>query len=142
MPTHTVIKQTSISLEGANAVITAAQEAARQEKFDVSVAVVDRGGWLVAFARMDGGVPGGVDGSLGKARSSAKFQDSLANFGKMAADGQPWLGDLPGLIPLGGGEPLIVDGEIVGAVAVSGATERVEQTCAEAGAAALCGGLA
>ncbi|MDB6455108.1 GlcG/HbpS family heme-binding protein [Falsirhodobacter sp. 20TX0035] len=131
------VNQPSISHEAAQAVIAAAVQAGREREFPVSVAVVDRGGWLVAFSRADGGVPGGVDGAIGKAQSSAKFQDSLANFGQMARDGQTWLGDLPGMIPLGGGEPLMVDGVCVDAVAVSGANEPVEQACAEAGAAVL-----
>lgn len=133
---HTV-NQPVISQKAAQSVIEAAAKAATERDFNVSIAVVDPAGWLIAFRRMDGGVVGGVDGAIEKARSSAKFQDSLANFGKMAKDGQTWLGDLPGMIPLGGGEPLIVDGAFVGAVAVSGANEPVEQACAEAGAAAL-----
>lgn len=135
-----VLDQPSISLSGAQTVIAAAARAATEHDFAVSIDVVDRAGWLVAFHRMDGGVPGGVDGALGKAQSSAKFQDSLSTFGKMAQDGQTWLGTLPGMIPLGGGEPLVVNGTVVGAVAVSGANEPVEDACAKAGAAALCEG--
>ena len=131
------VNQPSISYAAAKRVIDAALQAGKERDFPISVAVVDRGGWLVAFGRADGGVPGGVDGALGKAQSSAKFQDSLATFGKMAKNGQTWLGDLPGMIPLAGGEPLMVDGVCVGAVAVSGANEPVEQACAEAGAAVL-----
>ncbi|GHB22967.1 GlcG/HbpS family heme-binding protein [Salinicola rhizosphaerae] len=123
----------AVSQDAAEAVIAAGMTSAKEIGSPISIAVVDPGGWLVSFRRMDKGVAGGVDGAIEKARSSAKFQSSLADFEKLA-DKQSYIGNLPGLIPLGGAEPLTVDGEFVGAVAVSGATEDVEQKVAEAAA--------
>ncbi|MCM2972183.1 GlcG/HbpS family heme-binding protein [Larsenimonas suaedae] len=121
----------TISLSAAEAVLDAATDAADEQNVHVSIAVVDRGGHLVAFRRMDGGVSGGVDGALGKAVSCSKFESSMVEFSEKARE-QSWIGDLPGMIPLGGAEPLKLEDELVGAVAVSGADEPEEQVVAEA----------
>lgn len=86
---------------------------------------------------MDGAVAGGVNGAIEKAISAAKFEEPLTKFSRMAAKEQDYIGNMPGLIPLGGAEPLKVDGHSVGAVAVSGAYEALEQELAEVAVAAF-----
>lgn len=128
----------SISAKGARALIEATVAAAKKRDFPVSIAVVDRDGWLVEFHRMDGAVAGGVDGAIRKAISAAKFEEPLAKFSKMAAEEQDYIGNMPGLIPLGGSEPLKTgDNQSVGAVAVSGAYEELEQELVEVAVAAF-----
>ncbi|MCS2610374.1 GlcG/HbpS family heme-binding protein [Halomonas dongshanensis] len=127
----------NVSSQGAHAIIEATVKAAKQREIPVSIAVVDRGGWLIEFHRMDGGVAGGVDGAIRKAISAAKFEEPLAKFSKMAAEEQDYIGNMPGLIPLGGAEPLKIESKTVGAVAVSGAYESLEQELAEIAVAAF-----
>ncbi|MFG6665628.1 heme-binding protein [Halomonas sp. HNIBRBA4712] len=127
----------SITTAGAHAIIEATVAEARKRDFPVSIAVVDRGGWLVEFHRMDGAVAGGVNGAIEKAISAAKFEEPLTKFSKMAAEEQDYIGNMPGLIPLGGSEPLKVNGQSVGAVSVSGAFESLEQELAEVAVAAF-----
>ncbi|MFN3433116.1 MAG: GlcG/HbpS family heme-binding protein [Sphingomonas sp.] len=132
--------QHSVTAEHATRLIAVVEDGARRRDAAVSIAVVDHGGHLVAFRRMDGAYPGSVDAAIGKARSCAAFRTSLATFGRMARK-EPWLGDLPGLIPLGGAVPLwsgkTGESDFVGAVSVSGDTEEGEQALAEQAAAAF-----
>lgn len=127
--------QYSVNAEAAFALIKEAEAAARSIGAAVSIAIVDHGGHLVAFRRMDGAYPGSVEAAIGKARSCAYFRTPLDEFGKMARR-EPWLGDLPGLIPLGGAVPLWTGApgasEFAGAISVSGDTEEHEQQLAEA----------
>lgn len=128
--TSTFNTQRSVDRETANRILAATVDAARERNCAVSVAVVDGGGHLIAFNRMDGAIHGSVDAAIGKARSCAGFRAPLQAFGKLARD-KPWLGDLPGLIPLGGAVPLTHVDAFVGAVSVSGDTEEGEQSLAE-----------
>lgn len=125
-----LLTQRSLGTAAAEHLVAAAIEGAQDTGVRVSIAVVDHGGHLVAFRRMDGAYPGSVDAAIGKARSCAGFRTSLKEFGRMARR-EPWLGELPGLIPLGGAVPVLADGEFVGAVSVSGSTEDNEQDLAE-----------
>ncbi len=122
--------QRSVDSETANRILSSTVVESRERNRVVSIAVVDGGGHLVAFTRMDGAIHGSVDAAIGKARSCAGFQVPLQNFGNLARE-KPWLGDLPGLIPLGGAVPLKHAGAFVGAVSVSGDTEDGEQALAE-----------
>ncbi len=132
--------QQSVTAEDATRLIALVEDNARRRDALVSIAVVDHGGHLVAFRRMDGAYPGSVEAAIGKARSCAAFRTPLATFGRMAHKA-PWLGDLPGLIPLGGAVPLwsaeAGNSDFVGAVSVSGDTEEGEQALAEQAATAF-----
>jgi len=105
----------------------------------IAVAVVDPGGNLVYFEKMDNTQLSSSTVALDKARSSAlwkrptkAFQDALAAGG----EGLRVLG-LQGITPADGGYPLIVDGKIVGAIGASGATSAQDGQCAKAGADSL-----
>lgn len=127
-------KNFSISEKLAQLVIQTAFIEAKEKNTPVSIAVVDFAGHLVAFKRMDGAYFASVDAAIGKARSCAGFQTSTGEFSKLA-ESQPWLGDLPGMVPLGGTAPLYMDDHFIGAISISGDNEESEQNLANIAAA-------
>jgi uncharacterized protein GlcG (DUF336 family) len=128
-----------ISLPEARRVLAAAQAEAAKNKWSVAIAVVDSGGHLVAFERMDTTQYGSVVVAQEKARTAAAFRRSSKVFQDGVAAGGEGLRmlALPGAIPLEGGLPLIVGGKIVGAVGVSGVTSAQDGQIAAAGVAAV-----
>jgi uncharacterized protein GlcG (DUF336 family) len=110
---------------------------ARQQKWAVSIAVVDAAGELVAFLRMDGAPFSSIDVSRAKARTAARFRrptralDSALTAGRLAILG------LEGATPVEGGVPIVVGGEVVGAVGVSGVTSAQDAQVAQAGVRAV-----
>lgn len=127
----------------ARAVIAAAESKASTIGVPVIVAVVDAGVHLKAFSRMDGAVLGSIDIALKKARTSALFQIESGAVWEYCKPGAPAPAlELTngGLAPFGGGVPLrSVDGELLGAVGVSGGAVVQDAEIAQAGAAALAG---
>jgi glc operon protein GlcG len=125
-----------ISLENARkAAIPALAEAAKNN-WTMAVAIVDPGGNLVYYEKMDNTQLGSATVAIDKARSAALFkrptkalQDALAAGG----DGLRIL-RIQGAVPVEGGIPLVMDGKIVGAIGVSGGTSAQDGQCAKAGA--------
>ena len=103
----------------------------------VAAAVVDAGGALVYFERIDGTQSGSSEVALAKARSAAAFKRPTKAFEDALAGGRQAILSLPGAVALEGGVPLLLDGKIVGALGVSGATSQQDGVCALAGAAIL-----
>ena len=135
------IKQESVSLEDAQRVIAAGQVKAAEIGSPSNVAVVDAGGNLVSHIRMDGAWIGSVDIAINKAFTARAFDLPTAD---LAADSQPG-GQFYGIqesnkgrvVIFAGGVPLKRDGEVVGAVGVSGGDGDQDSTVAEAAAAAF-----
>ena len=130
-----------ITLEQANKAIEAAKAKAKQQDTLMNIAVVDAGGNLKAFARMDGAFLGSVDISIKKAKTARLFNMSSAELGAISQVGQPLYGievTNEGLVVFGGGE-LIHDanGVIIGAVGVSGSSVENDMAVAQAGSAAI-----
>jgi uncharacterized protein GlcG (DUF336 family)/mannose-6-phosphate isomerase-like protein (cupin superfamily) len=138
------VSQSSISHAGATRVVTAAlQFAASHNAPGAAIAVVDAGGQLVKLERLDGTFAAGADISIGKARTAVMFKrptrliEETINKGRNAmipVAAVTWF------TPLQGGIPISVDGQIVGAIGVSGASSaQQDEEIAMAGAAALPG---
>ena len=127
----------------ARAVIAAAESKAAAIGVSVIVAVVDAGVHLKAFSRMDGAVLGSIDIALKKARTSALFQaesEAVWEYCKPGAPAPALEFTTDGLAPFGGGVPLrSVDGELLGAVGVSGGAVVEDTEIAQTAAAALAG---
>ena len=127
-----------LTLEGARAVLAAAERHAIEIKVPMNVAVVDDGGHLLAFARMDGAKPASIAVSLVKARAAAMRR---APTGPAMTGDQVNVALAMGLAsaasehqtPIRGGLPLLVDGEVVGAIGVSAGTEDQDLEVARAG---------
>jgi glc operon protein GlcG len=129
---------------GAPIGVDAAQKAARaalaegkKNGWTVAAAVVDAGGALVYFERIDGTQSGSSEVAQAKARSAAAFKRPTKAFEDALVGGRQAILSLPGAIPLEGGVPLVVEGKIIGAIGVSGATSQQDGVCAAAGVAAL-----
>ncbi len=131
----------ALTLEDAKRVVAAAEEEARRIEQPMDVAVVDGGGNLKAFSRMDGGFIGSIDISINKAFTSVAFEARTKDIGELAQVGQPLYGinttNGGRVVIFGGGIPLVRGGALIGAVGVSTGTVEQDQQVAEAGAAAL-----
>ena len=130
-----------ITLEEARSIIAAAERKAAEIGQPMNIAVLDDGRNLKAFARMEDAWLGSIDIAINKAFTAVSFKLQTADLAEQAQPGQPLFGihatnDLRVVI-FGGGIPLERNGEIVGAVGVSGGTVDQDQEVAEAGAAAL-----
>src|SRR4051812_10406864 len=126
-----------LPLEAAKQVAAAAEKHARENKWNVCIAIVDDGGHLIYFQRMDGTQTGSVLVSERKAQTAIGFKRPSKTFEEGVAGGRNVLLSLPGATPLEGGIPLVVDGEMIGAIGVSGVTSQQDGQIAQAGADAL-----
>lgn len=129
----------SINLETAKKVAESAIAEARKNNWTMAVAIMDTGGHLVYFEKMDGTQTGSVAVSITKGRSSALFKRPTKAFQDTVAAGGEGLRmlRLEGAVPVEGGLPLLVDGKIVGAIGVSGGTSQQDGVVAKAGADSL-----
>jgi glc operon protein GlcG len=129
----------SLTLSVAKQVAAAAEKHARDNKWNVCIAIVDDGGHLVYFQRIDGTQTGSVLVSQRKAQTAIAFKRPSKVFEDGVAGGRNALLGLPGAVPLEGGLPLVVDGEMIGAIGVSGVTAQQDGMIAQAGADSLAG---
>ena len=130
-----------LTLEAAEKIVAAAKKKAAEISTRMDIAVVDAGGNLKAFARMDGAWLGSIDISIRKARTARWFDMNTGEIGKLSQPGGPLFGiehSNGGLITFPGGVPLKdAKGEVVGAIGVSGSTVENDHAVAAAGAQAL-----
>jgi uncharacterized protein GlcG (DUF336 family) len=141
MASTTTTSQGTVSLEDARRVTAAGEDCAREIGQPQNIAVVDAGGNLVSHVRMDGAWIGSVDIAINKAYTARAFDLPTA---ELAEDSQPG-GQFYGIhetnkgrvVIFAGGVPLKRDGEVVGAVGVSGGDGEQDTTVAEAAAAAF-----
>ena len=121
-----------IGLEAAQALIDRAVAAAEARGFRMAFAVVEPSGSLVAFGRMDDVQYGSIAVSQAKARSAALFRGSTAAAEARVLAGRTVSLAIEGLVPVAGGVPIVVDGRIVGAIGVSGASSAQDDEIARA----------
>jgi uncharacterized protein GlcG (DUF336 family) len=130
-----------ITLEEAKGILSAAEQKAQQMGQPMNIAVMDAGRNLVAFQRMDGAWVASIDIAIDKAFTSAGRGITTREIGEMAQPGQPLFGinttNGGRIVIFAGGVPLVRDGEVVGAVGVSGGTPDEDHEVAEAGVAAF-----
>jgi glc operon protein GlcG len=128
-----------ISLENAKKAAAPAMAEAAKNGWSMAVAIVDPAGNLVYYEKMDNTQLGSANVAIDKARSAALFKRPTKAFQDALAAG----GDavrilrIQGAVPVEGGIPLVMDGKIVGAIGVSGATSAQDAQCAKAGAETL-----
>jgi len=134
-----------LNLAGAEKALAAAKEKASELGTKSNIAIVDDGGHLISFARMDGARPASGQTALTKAVSAATFRQET---GKLPAKGEPDLHLSLGIenaaaasggkiTTLKGGVPIVVDGQIIGAIGVGGGTGEQDALVAKAGIKAL-----
>jgi uncharacterized protein GlcG (DUF336 family) len=129
----------AISTENAKKAAAAAVAAAGKNNWRMAIAVVDTGGHLVYFEKMQDTQTGSVDLAIEKAKSSALFRRPTKLFQDGVAAGGEGLRllRLTGAIPIDGGVPIVVDGLLIGAIGVSGGSGEQDGQVATAGAAAF-----
>lgn len=129
-----------LSLEQAQAAVAAAIKKAAEIDTKMDIAVVDAGANLKAFARMDGAWLGSIDIAIKKAKTSRFFDFPTGVIGELSQPGGPLFNievSNGGLITFPGGLPIKdADGNVIGAIGVSGSTVENDHIVAEAGAAA------
>jgi uncharacterized protein GlcG (DUF336 family) len=125
-----------IGVETAKKVAAVAVAEAKKNNWTMCIAIVDPGGNLVYFEKMDGAQTGSVNVSIDKAKSAALFKRPGKAFQDIVAAGGDGLRilQLQGAIPIDGGFPLVMDGKIVGAIGASGGTSDQDGMTGKAGA--------
>jgi len=130
-----------LSLAQTDQIVEAAVNKAKEINTRMDIAVVDAGGNLKGFARMDGAWLGSIDISIKKAKTARFFDMPTGEIGKLSQPGGPLYQievSNGGLITFPGGIPIkSADGTIIGAIGVSGSTVENDHTVAAAGAGAL-----
>ncbi|KPF52657.1 hypothetical protein D621_11265 [beta proteobacterium AAP51] len=127
-----------LTIDDVRAIAAAAEAEANKNQWAVTLAVVDDGGHLLWLQRLDGAAPISAEIAPAKARTSAlgrresKIYEDMINGGRVSFLSAPVLQGM-----LEGGVPIIVDGQVVGAVGVSGVKSTEDAQIARAGIAAL-----
>ena len=124
-----------LSLEAAKSIAAAAQAEARKNNWRVVVCIVDDGGHVIYLERADGAQIGSVVVAQEKAASAVRFKRPTKALEDAVAGGRMVVMKLPGAVPVEGGIPILVGGELVGAIGVSGGTSPQDGVIAAAGAA-------
>jgi len=131
----------ALTLDGAKVILDAAVEHARQIGVDMDIAVTDAGGWLLAFYRMDRAKLTSIDVAINKAFTAAGTRKPTHEYAAIAGAGGPAFGihvsNQGRFMIFGGGVPIIVDGQCIGAVGCSSGSAEQDREVAEAGIRAL-----
>ncbi len=122
-----------LTLEDAQRISDAAEARARQDNWNVVVAILDAGGHLVALRRMDGTQIGSVDVGVQKATSALKFKRPTKVFEDAVKSGNIHLISLPGVVAVEGGLPIKDGDQVIGSIGVSGVTSAQDGIIAAAG---------
>lgn len=134
-----VVTQRILSLAAARTMAEAALGECQRRGFHTSVAVVDRAGTLLVVLRDELANPATIDMARGKAYTALVFRSPTAEFQKATAEdpARAPQRNVPGILALGGGVPITVNGEILGGIASSGSSQKDDDECARAGLAKL-----
>jgi uncharacterized protein GlcG (DUF336 family) len=131
----------SLNLADARRIIAAGEEKARALRVPYNIAVVDAGGSLVAHVRMDGAWVGSIDIAIDKAWTSRAFDMTTDMIAGLTQSGEAGFGlnttNGSRVVIFGGGVPIKVDGNVIGAVGASGGSVDDDIAVARAAAAAL-----
>ena len=126
-----------LTLEDCKKISAAAEAEAKKNNWNVCVAILDDGGHLLHLVRMDGATPANSRIAIEKGRTAAETRRSTAMWEERIKGGRMAMLKMPGVTPVQGGLPIVVDGECVGAVGVSGVQSHEDEQIAKAGIAVL-----
>ena len=121
-----------ITLDDAKKAMVAAEAEARKNNWNVAIAVLDAGGHLILFQRMDDTQIGSVNIAMGKAKTAVNFKRPTKAMEDIVAGGRMAFLAVEGIIPIQGGLPVVVDGKVIGAVGVSGVQSSQDEQVAQA----------
>lgn len=126
-----------LTIAAVKAIMNAAEAEAVRNNWNVSIAIVDAHGELLAFRRMDNASIASVDISQGKARTAARLRRPTKMLADAMASGNVAFLSVDGITALQGGLPIEVGGVVIGGIGVSGVTSVQDEQVAAAGVAAL-----
>ena len=126
-----------LTLEDVKKITAAAEAEANQHHWNVAIAILDDGGHLMSLTRMDGATPANVTIATEKARTAALSRRSSGAWEDRVKAGRLSMLMMPGMLPVQGGVPILVEGVCVGAVGVSGVQSHEDAQIANAGIAVL-----
>jgi len=136
-PVAELATKKALTLEVAKRIAVASREFAQKNKWNVVISIVDDGGHLVYFERMDGVQTGSIQVAIRKAQAAAAFKRPTKLFEEAVAEGRTVLIALPGGMPFEGGVPINIEDQVIGAVGISGVTAQQDGMIAQAGVNAL-----
>ena len=126
----------ALTLADVKRILAAAEAEGLRNKWNVAIAVLDDGGHLLGFHRMDGATPANAEIAVLKGRSAAVSRRSTRNWEERIAGGRMAILKMP-VLPVTGGLPIVVEGECVGGIGVSGVQSHEDEQVAQAGVKAL-----
>jgi uncharacterized protein GlcG (DUF336 family) len=132
-----VYTQLVLSIDDAHKMAAAARAEAKAQGWSVVIAIVDDGGHLVYLERLDGTQKASSEIAIAKARTAIMFKRPSKVLEDAVAGGRVAVMSLPGVTPVEGGLPIVVDGHFLGAIGVSGVQSSQDAQVARAGLEAL-----
>ena len=135
-----LVSRHDLSLDLALSLLARVREEAEARDLSLAVAVVDGGGRVLASQRVDGTALGAMQLAVGKAFTAVSWATPSGEFGpstQPGGDDWGWNTTDPRIVVYAGGIPLLVDGELVGAIGASGGTAQEDEECVLAAATAL-----
>lgn len=126
-----------LTLEDCEQISAAAQAEARKNRWQVAIAILDDGGHLLHFIRMDGATPANARIAVEKGRTAAESQRTSGSWEERIKAGRTAMLRMPGITPIQGGVPIIAEGTCIGGVGVSGVQSHEDEQIAQAGIDAL-----
>jgi uncharacterized protein GlcG (DUF336 family) len=135
-----LVSRRDLSLDLALSLLAGVREEAGARDLSLAVAVVDGAGHLLASQRMDGAALGAMQLAVGKAFTAASWATPSGEFGpstQPGGDDWGWNTTDPRIVVYAGGIPLLIDGELVGAIGASGGTAKEDEDCVLSAASAL-----
>jgi glc operon protein GlcG len=126
-----------LTLEGAKKMMAAAEAEARKNNWNVAIAIVDAGGNLLLFQKLDETQSGSIDVAIGKARTAATFKRPTKALEEIISGGRSVFLAVEGITPLQGGLPIMIDGQLLGGVGVSGVLSSQDEQVSQAALDAL-----
>jgi len=131
----------TLTLSDAKQMLEAGEAKAAELGIPYNIAIVDVGGALISFVRQDGALEGSIDLAIGKAKTARMFNKTTEYLAELAQPGAPLFGieqsNAGNVVIFGGGLPVTVEDQIVGAVGTSAGSVEQDIAVAEAAAAAI-----
>ena len=121
-----------ITLDDAKKAVAAAEAEARKNNWNVAIAILDSGGHLILFQRMDDTQIGSVNIAIGKAKTAVSFKRPTKAMEDIVTGGRIAFLAVEGITPLQGGLPVVVDDKVIGSVGVSGVQSSQDEQVAQA----------
>ncbi|MGH8740124.1 MAG: GlcG/HbpS family heme-binding protein [Burkholderiales bacterium] len=122
-----------LTLEDCKKISAASEAEARKNNWNVCIAILDDGGHLLHLARMDGATPANSRIAIEKGRTAAESRRSTAMWEERIKAGRHAMLGMPGITPVQGGLPIVIDGVCIGGVGVSGVQSHEDEQIAKAG---------